>query len=278
MSVEAWTDGRTPPDLSVGPLGWLLVVPRAVLIALAFLIGVALTLLLRPVEWLISREVRRITPLITQATVRATLRIVGLRWRVRGTPMKGAGAVVANHGSWLDILVLNAPKRVYFVAKSEVAGWPVIGWLARLVDTAFIRRDRREARAQVELFRHRLSLGHRLLFFPEGTSTDGLRVLPFKTTLFAAFFTPGLRESMQVQPVTLVYHGPPGRDARFYGWWGDMELGEHLLAVLATPRQGRVEIVYHPPVMVRDFADRKSLAAHLETMVRGPLLDAIETV
>jgi len=110
-----------------------------------------------------------------------------------------------------------------------------------------------------------------LLFFPEGTSTDGLRVLPFKPTLFQAFFSDRLRDVLQVQPVTLAYHAPEGEDARFYGWYGDMELGSNILSTLAVKRQGWVEVVYHPPLSVAAFAGRKALACAAETAVREGL-------
>ena len=110
--------------------------------------------------------------------------------------------------------------------------------------------------------------GHRLLFFPEGTSTDGMRVLPFKTTLFAAFLTDDLRHALHLQAVSVVYHAPAGEDPRFYGWWGEMEFGPSLLQVLAQKPQGRVEVVYHQPLRVDDHPNRKTLAAHLETQVR----------
>jgi lyso-ornithine lipid O-acyltransferase len=97
--------------------------------------------------------------------------------------MQHKGALVANHASWLDIFTLNACDRIYFVSKSEVAGWPGIGWLARATGTVFINRQGREAQMQKLLFEARLRAGHRLLFFPEGTSTDGQRVLDFKSTL-----------------------------------------------------------------------------------------------
>ena len=74
---------------------------------------------------------------------------------------------------------------------------------------------------------------------------------------------------MRIQPVTVVYHAPDGEEARFYGWWGDMEFGTHLLKTLAAPRQGSVEVIYHPPVRVADFPDRKSLARALEDAVRS---------
>ena len=107
-------------------------------------------------------------------------------WQSLYTPLIPS-TVVANHASWLDIFALNAPQRIYFVSKDEVRDWPGIGWLARATGTVFIARKSREAGVQARLFETRMAAGHRLLFFPEGTSTDGRRVLPFKTTLFAAF-------------------------------------------------------------------------------------------
>mgnify|MGYP001627835935 CR=1 FL=1 len=272
---EPWDDGSAQPDLSTGPLGWIVALVRGVPLVVILILGLIFTFLLRPFEKLIAGEGRPVTPTITRIVCLSALILIGLRLRVRGTPMKGAGAVVANHSSWLDILVLNAPKRIYFVSKAEVADWAGISWLAKATGTVFIKRDRREARGQVEVFRRRLGLGHRLLFFPEGTSTDSRRVLPFKTTLFAAFFDDALRETMRVQPVSVVYHAPKGRDDRFYGWWGGMDLGPSLLAVLAAVPNGSVDVVYHPPVRVADFADRKALAAHCEAAVRGPLLDRL---
>lgn len=74
---------------------------------------------------------------------------------------------------------------------------------------------------------------------------------------------------MQLQAVTVIYDAPPGQDPRFYGWWGDMTFGGHLLKMLGTWRQGRVRLVYHPPVRVDDHPNRKSLAAQLERQVRS---------
>jgi 1-acyl-sn-glycerol-3-phosphate acyltransferase len=175
---------------------------------------------------------------------------------------------VANHSSWLDIFTLNAAQRVYFVSKAEVAGWAAIGWLARATGTVFIARKGTEAKAQQEVFEARLRVGHRLLFFPEGTSTDAIRVLPFKSTLFAAFYSHGLDRVLHIQPVTVMYHAPQGADPRYYGWWGQMAFAGHLLKTLATWRQGWVEVIFHPEVPVDAFADRKQLAAHCERVIR----------
>ena len=185
--------------------------------------------------------------------------------------MTSPGAFVANHVTWLDIFVLNAGACLYFVAKSEVRGWPGVGWLARGTGTVFIDRDRRQAAAQKTVFEDRLLAGHRLLFFPEGTSSDGLQILPFKPTLFAAFFSDALRSEVKIQPITLRYTAPPGAPEAFYGWWGDMDFGGSLLQVLAAPRGGTVQVMYHPPLRPADVGDRKAMAQRAEAAVRSAL-------
>lgn len=267
--MTTWDSNDPGPHRQITAAGWVRVLWRGTAMGTVVFGGLALLLVLRLFERPVCGQNRPVTPWITQGVCRTALSILGLALVARGPRMKGPGAVVANHASWLDIFVLNSRKNVYFVAKSEVAGWPGIGWLARATGTVFIRRDRREARAQTQIFEERLLAGHRLLFFPEGTSTDGMRVLPFKTTLFAAFFSPNLQHEIQVQAVTVTYHAPKGEDARFYGWWGDMSFGGHLLHMLAARRHGRVEVTYHAPVQVDDFPNRKSLARHLEDQVRG---------
>ena len=123
-------------------------------------------------------------------------------------------------------------------------------------------------RRQAAEFAARTAAGHRLLFFPEGTSTDGRQVLPFKPTLFQAFLDPALPPDIAVQPVSVRYEAPPGRPAGFYGWWGDMALGPRLLAVLAQRPQGCVTVTLHPPIPVAGH-DRKSLAAGAMAAVRS---------
>lgn len=260
-----------PPPLRIGPAGWLMLLWRLPVLGVVVFGGLALHLALRLVERPLFGLRRPVTPFVTQGVCKAAFVVMGIRFRSRGARMQGRGAVVANHVSWLDIFALNAPQRIYFVAKDEVAGWPGIGWLARATGTVFIRRDPREAKAQKLLFEARLRAGHHLCFFPEGTSSDGLRILPFKPTLFAAFFTPELAPILSVQPVTLVYVAPPGRDQRFYGWWGELSFFAHLIRVLAQVRQGRIEVVFHPPLAVAETASRKAMAALCENAVREGL-------
>lgn len=270
--TDVWrdmNDAEQPPILAAG---WLRVALRGVPLGVLVFGCLVVLLLVRLFERPLFGAGRPWTPFITQFVCRSAFVIIGMGFERHGAPMRGAGAVVANHSSWLDIFALNASKRIYFVSKAEVAKWPGIGWLARATGTVFIKRDRREAATQINVFRERLAAGHKLLFFPEGTSTDGLLVLPFKPTLFAAFFDPALADTLRLQAVTLNYEAPAGADPRFYGWWGDMAFGPHLLSTLAHKTQGKVTVTYHPPVKLTDFADRKILAKTLEEQVRAALV------
>lgn len=266
---QTWDSDDAPEPVHISPLGWGLVVIRGLSVGTLVFGCLLILLAVRLVERPLCGLNRPVTPHITQFVCRNAFRLLGIGFSSTGHLMTERGAVVANHSSWLDIFALNARKRIYFVSKSEVANWPGIGWLARATGTVFIERNPKKAREQTELFEARLLAGHKLLFFPEGTSTDGLRVLPFKTTLFAAFFSDHLRDFMHIQPVSVLFHPPTGAPTRFYGWWGDMEFGPHLLKTLAAPRQGRVEVNYHTPVRVAEFPNRKALAAHVEQVVRS---------
>lgn len=263
-----WQDDGMPPSIPrPGPLGWVLIALRGLCVSAVLLLGVMLIVPLRLVERALAGPRRPVSGPHVQIVCRLCLWIIGLRWRCEGQPMRGPGAVVANHSSWLDILVMNAAMPVFFVAKAEVAGWPGINILTRVTDTHFVARDPRLARQQAQEFATRTRAGHRLLFFPEGTSTDGQRVLAFKSTLFQGFLDPALPPDLAVQPLCVHYHAPPGRDPRFYGWWGDMALGPHLLAVLAQYPQGRVSVRLLPPIPVAGET-RKSLCAQAEAAVR----------
>ncbi len=268
MSVP-WDKGSHPDMPKLRILDLARIGLRAGALTVLVFGGLIILIVLRAIERTLFGQHRPLTPHITSFVCRNALRIIGIGFHISGTPMTGRGAVVANHSSWLDIFALNAAKRIYFVSKSEVASWPGIGWLARATGTVFIERNPARARLQTGIFRTRLLAGHKLLFFPEGTSTDGMQVLPFKTTLFEAFFAPELRDRIAVQPVAVIYRAPPGTDARFYGWWGSMAFGTHLLSMLAPARSGSVEVIYCAPLSVADFENRKSLAAACEAAVRA---------
>ncbi|MCY4336859.1 MAG: lysophospholipid acyltransferase family protein [Litoreibacter sp.] len=262
------------PEEEIPPLsgaGYLRAFLRGLPLALLVLLCLVVLLIMRAVEAPLFGVRRPLTPYITRFVCRTGLRVLGIRLKVTGKPMSQLGGVVANHASWLDIFSLNASDTLYFVSKAEVAKWPGIGLLARSVGTVFIRRDPNDAAQQKSLFEQRLKAGHKLLFFPEGTSSDGRRVLPFKSTLFAAFFADELRQVSFIQPVSVSYIAPEGQSLRFYGWWGDMDFAPHLIQTLGAAKQGRIEVVYHPALKVSDYPDRKALARACEEAVRSGL-------
>ena len=206
---------------------------------------------------------------------RAVLRILGVRLRTLGEPLRqGPALIAANHAGWLDIVILSAIAPVSFIAKREVNGWPFFGSLARLQRTVFVDRERRHTtgRGRDEI-RERLKAGDILVLFAEGTSGDGTNVRPFKSALFGAAQFP----EVIVQPVTIAYDGhrnmPMNRRLRpLYAWYGDMELPLHLWEALAAGPM-EVTVVCHPPLAPDD--DRKGLAARAETMVREGLVRAL---
>jgi len=217
---------------------------------------------------------------IPQIYSRFLCRLFGVRIQTIGSPVQGKGVLmIANHTSYLDIIVLGASARVSFVAKSEVNTWPFFGKMARLYETVFVERSRRtQVGVARDQLRRRLDEGDALVLFPEGTSNDGNRVLPFKSALMAAaeaqLKSPNesFARYVPVQPVSLAYVGyqgiPMGRENRpLFAWYGDMDLVPHLWeAVTAGPVDVVVE--FHPPMTVDSMGGRKPLAVRAESQVR----------
>lgn len=245
----------------------------AVLAAVAFF-----TLPLMPVQAVLLRVSRRHARTFPQWYHQRVCRLLGVRLDIVGQVVKDRPALlVANHTSWLDIPVLSAVAALSFVAKKEVGTWPFISALARLQRTVFVDRSRRTAvgAAKNEII-ERLKAGDRIVLFAEGTSSDGNRVLPFKTSLFAAAKPSRVNDTSEpaayVQTVAIVYthlHGVPlGRaDRPLVGWYGDMGMAGHAWQLLkAGPLD--VSIRIDAPVPLANFADRKELARHSESKVR----------
>jgi lyso-ornithine lipid O-acyltransferase len=203
--------------------------------------------------------------------------IAGLEVRRLGRPASAAPVLfVANHVSYLDIIVLGGVLDAAFIAKSEVAGWPLIGLLGRLGRTVFVRRHALQSARQCDALAARLGAGESLVLFAEGTSTDGTRVRPFKSALFGALDRPDLAARVTIQPVTIAYTRFRGGLAidhglrRCYAWYGDMALAPHLWSALGLPG-AEVELRFHEPVSGRAFASRKALASHAEREVANGL-------
>ena len=238
-------------------LGW-----RAVVAAAALAGFFAVFLLVRAVS---ARAGAR----VVQGWAASALPLMGLAYVQRGVPMRGPGAYVANHASWIDIVALQRAAAPFMVAKAEVGGWPGIGTIGRAIGTMFVDRRPALAKRQEAELLARLARGDRMALFPEGTSSDGGRVLPFKSSLFGVFLAPELDGRIAVQPVTIRYHPRPGLPADFYAWWGEMDFAPHLALVLARSTGGRVELTFHTPLDVAGVQGRKALSAAAEAAVRA---------
>lgn len=209
-------------------------------------------------------------------------RLLGFRVVARGAALAEARPTlfIANHASYLDILILGSVLDACFVAKAEVAGWPGFGFLARIAKTVFIDRKRGATVRERDQLSTRLADGDSLILFPEGTSNDGNRVLPFKSAFFAvAQNKTADGRPLPVQPVSVAYTRLDdrimGRAFRpFYAWYGDMTLAGHLFAALGLGKL-TVEVVLHPVVTIADFADRKGLANHCHDVVSHGVVTAL---
>jgi lyso-ornithine lipid O-acyltransferase len=190
-------------------------------------------------------------------------RLLGVRVRVVGTVATGSRPVVfvSNHSSWLDIPVLGGRLEACFVSKNEVESWPFIATIARLGRTVFVSRQRGATGRERDAMRARLAVGDNLLLFPEGTTSDGSRVLPFRTSFFAIAEGP---DPPLIQPVSVVYDRlgglPTGRACRpLFSWYGDMDLASHFWR-LAQQCGLRVTVLILPPLDPQRFASRKALS------------------
>ncbi len=198
-------------------------------------------------------------------------RALGVKVSLSGEHLSGSVLYVANHLSWLDIPVLGSQLHGSFVAKAEVGSMAFVSFLADMQRTIYVERGRRTASvSQAGDIQSRLKQGDNVILFPEGTSNDGVRLLPFKSTLFSVMDAPGM-EDFRIQPVTLAYthlNGLPLTRSRLLeiAWIGDMELGSHAMKFMQLGRI-KAQIVCHPPVHRSDFPDRKALARHCQRVV-----------
>jgi 1-acyl-sn-glycerol-3-phosphate acyltransferase len=242
-------------------------------------------LALLPLQWLAVRfdlPAQRRIPTFFHRIVCALL---GVRIRKIGAPCAQRPLLIAsNHVSWIDIAVITTLAPVAFVAKREVASWPLFGQFAKLQRSVFVDRNRRHKTAEVNAeIARRLASGDPVVLFSEGTSSDGNRVLPFRTALIGAardaLAEAGHVERILIQPLSIAYVGfqglPMGRQHRpVAAWYGTLDLFPHLVAVA---RSGAIDVTvsWGEPIAYDASSDRKAVARALEAEVRKLTLAAL---
>ena len=185
---------------------------------------------------------------------------------------------VSNHISYIDIFVLGG-IRAYYIAKSEVANWPVLGQLARFQNTLFFERNVGKAKAQLQVMQSHLASGNSLILFPEGTSTNGTHVKEFKSSLFEAANIPNTEQRVTIQPITVAYTRYAGEKMDqsaldHYAWYATMPFGSHFRSLFSLKKVD-VKVHFHPVCYLDDFDTRKHCAQHCQSLVAGKLAEFI---
>ncbi|MGN7439106.1 MAG: lysophospholipid acyltransferase family protein [Alcanivorax sp.] len=241
---------------------------RTAIAAFKFLLFTLLSLLVAPLQ-ILTLMIHKgngayIIPWLWQKTVCKIFRIKVI---VEGTPYTDSQTIyVSNHISYLDIPAVGRILRASFVAKKDVASWPVFGFLSKLQQTAFISRSREDAKKEKHALDNMLTDGKSLIIFPEGTSTDGREVLPFKSSLFSIAYREGLDDIM-IQPFTISMSRVDNKDITtqeirdIYSWHINMDtpLEKHLWR-FAKSTGAEIKVTFHTEIRASDFSDRKTLA------------------
>lgn len=194
-------------------------------------------------------------------------RLIGIKVQVVGVPTTTDSTLyLSNHSSWVDILVLGSVLDGVFVSKAEIGSWPLVGFIARLGRTVFVSRRRGKTGQEAEIMRERLAKGQNLILFPEGTSNDGSRTLPFRSSFLAI-----ADRARTVQPISLAYDRVGGlpacrRDRPLFAWYGDMDLAAHVWR-LARHSGARATVLVHASADPATFPNRKMLTAAVERVV-----------
>jgi len=254
---------------------------RALFIATFFF---TMTPLLISLQWMLGKLGLPGWGFIASNYYRALRLLLRLRVHVNGAPVHDRAVLyVSNHVSWADIVVIGSIAPVAFVAKREVASWPLVGITAKVQRTVFVDRTRRnQAGAAVAEIRKRLADGISVVLFAEGTSSDGNRVLPFRSALLGVVEEASSHAgagNVVIQPMSISYiglHGiPMGRQHRpLVAWYGDLDFLPHIKAFI---EHGAVDAVvsYGEAVSADVEADRKAMTKRLESSVRGLLASAL---
>ena len=198
------------------------------------------------------------------------LRLFGLKLKVIGKQSYNSTIFVSNHISWTDILVIQSVLDIIFVAKSDVKKMPGLGFLAGIANTVFIYRNPQKISKDSLILKKKIEKGELICFFPEGTSTDGLRVLKFNSGFFQLLFDGIYNQNKyikKVQPLSIYYKVHNKNLSKdFYGWWGNMSIISHITKILCLS-SGSVELKFHDSLNSEEFNDRKEIALAAENTI-----------
>ena len=243
----------------ISPGGWLRITARSLAL-------IALLLVFVPLHYL-YRVISYGSP-FPMLFLRCAARVCGARVQVVGTHLKRDVFFVANHISWVDILALAGASGTAFVAKAELAEAPVVGWLASLNRTVFVKREHRMGVAeQINALKEALVDNWSVTVFPEGTTTDGQSLLPFKTSMLSVLEPPP--PGVLVQPVILDY----GAVAEWIGWIGEEGGLNNAKRVLARKGSFSVRLHYLEPFSPEDFKGRKAISIEARRRIEEALID-----
>ncbi len=262
LNFQPWIPGATWGDvMEPRPLGGRFRAVRRIVTAVLW------TLVAVPIQAVLIRVSERGARSFACTYHGVLCRVIGLKVQVIGQPSASPAMLyVSNHSSWLDILVLGSVLQASFVSKAEVGQWPLAGTVARLGRTIFVSRKRNGTGKEAREIKQRLTDGDSIILFPEGTSNDGTRVLPFRSSFLTV-----AQDAKQVQPVSLVYDrlgGLPAcrRDRPLFAWYGDMDLATHFWRI-ARRSGARATVLLHEPADPAAFPDRKVLTAAVSDVV-----------
>ena len=239
---------------------------------------IVLTLLLLPLQIFMHICFRNSAGafIVPQLWHRNVCRLYGIKIKVQGVPQQdGSVLFVGNHVSYLDIPVITSITPVRFIAKKEVKSWPLFGLLATIQQTFFIDRSRMAAAQEKEKLAKTIARGGRFLLFPEGTSSNGTQVLPFKPAAFAMLCDDELTQKPAIQPFSIkiaaVNGAPPTSQDEYdiYAWHGDMDLAPHLWT-LGKQREVIIEVIFHESFTLPATPERKALALQCQRIVAAP--------
>ncbi|BCW86958.1 hypothetical protein sos41_00840 [Alphaproteobacteria bacterium SO-S41] len=247
---------------------------------------VLLTLAIIPFQWVLVKLKLPGRKTIPHLYHRIVARLIGMRVKITGAIESGGGVLIAsNHISWLDIISVSNVGPISLIAKKQVDGWFFFGLLARLQETVYVERERRTKTAeQRDVIKDRLALGDTIVLFPEGTSSDGNRVLPFKSALLSVAegnlkLPDGTEKAIRVQPMSIAYTRiqglPMNREYRpFAAWYGDMDLIPHFVELFRIGPMD-CEITVFPSMTVEEVGSRKALTQKCEAIISESLAKAL---